>query len=108
MEITQTRHPPVVEEIIWVNDMRELVLDKINELRMSPDGWDGHAGMRWGREYLVPDEGLRYFYSKKEKGREAPNAILLQDTTREDFDALGDLELLDCYTKMIRRASRQM
>ncbi len=88
--------------------MRELVLDKINELRFSIGGWDESLGMRWGKMYLVPDEGIAHFSSKKEKGKISPNAILLNKTTREDFDSLGDLELLDCYTKMIRIASKQM
>lgn len=89
--------------------MRELVLDKINELRHSPDGWDKHAGMRWGKYYIVPNEGLRSFYSKKDKHNNGgQHATILKDTTREHFETLGDLELLECYTMMIRIASKQM
>ncbi len=88
--------------------MRKLILDKIDDLRASPIGWDRYVTMRWSKQYLVPNEGLRYFSSKKERHNEAQNAILLNKTTRKDFDTLSDLELLECYTTMIRTASKQM
>lgn len=87
--------------------MRELVLDKIEVLRISPDGFVRPTG-RWSKLYLVLDEGLVYFQRMKNKQLKARNAIPLHETTREDFETLGDVELLECLIMMIRIASKQM
>jgi hypothetical protein len=89
--------------------MRDIILDKIAEMRAGPDGWDRHAGMRWGKYYLDPNEGLRHFYSKKDKHNNGgQNAKILKDTTRQDFWALDDEILVDTFIKMIRIMSKQM
>ena len=88
--------------------MRKLVLDKIDYLRVCEGGSFSAGSMRWGKYYLVPEEGLKYIYSRKEKNRTAPAAIELNNATREDFDALGDSELLNTLVLLIRQASKQM
>ena len=91
-----------------VNNMRELVLDKIDELRLREGGNFQAGTMRWEKYYIVPNEGLKYLYSRKEKNRTAPTAVHLNDATREDFAVLSDLNLLKSYTMLVRQASKQM
>lgn len=96
------------EEVKREDTARDIILDAIEEIRNSPDGFSEDGTMRWSRYWLVPFDGLRTFDSKKERKKTAPDAIKLCDTVKKDFATLDNLELLTCHTLMVRQASKQM
>ncbi len=88
--------------------MRELVLDAIEGIRTGFGGEFDKNTMLWSSWWIIPHEGHDLFYSKKEQKQTAPNAIRLCDTTRADFETLSDVNLLVCYTMLVRYTSKQM
>lgn len=87
--------------------MRDTVLDSIDQIREHEGGFPAQT-MRWSKYYLVPNKGLRYLGTRKEKGLINPPPIILEQATRNDFDTLEDMNLLECYTTLIRISSKQM
>lgn len=85
-----------------MNNMRNLVLDRIETLRTFDGGFDSRT-MRWSGWYLCPRKGMSSL-SKKERN----DAVPLGKTTREHFDALSDGLILEAYELLIRLFSKQM
>ncbi len=88
--------------------MRDLILDEIEAIRVSPNGFTSGGDMRWHRWWIVPSIGHIFLSSKKERNREEPTAVRLHETTRADFETLNDKSLLACYTLLVRYVSKQM